>query len=381
MYTDFFGFKDKPFSIMPAAKFLYLGKGHRECSSQILSSLRENAGLVVLTGGLGTGKTTLCRSVLCQLSPVYNVAWVFEPHLDGTGFLRRINKELGIECRDGDKESLLDELRGRLLERKKAGWRVVLVVEAAQNLSLDAVELITALSGDESDGERLLQVLLVGQNEFDLMLESESLRKLRGMVALRRRLAPLSCGETAEYVVYRMSVVGGEHPEIFPSGVINEIYKHSKGVPRLINLLCDRALKAAYAGGRRKLDVNMIRGGMSAGSRRTVGAGVVPRLAPALVVAGFTAVLWMSVSSGAVSSGFLEKGDGGKRVKLVQSGTGRLGRLEGAKSVGGANGKLPEKAVQSLHETNVLPADGQADDPSGMIMSGHQGGHKTPGLS
>ncbi len=333
--------------------------------------------MVVLTGGLGTGKTTLCRSVLGQLSPIYNVAWVFEPHLDGAAFLKRINKELGIECHHGDKKSLLDELRRRLLERKKAGWRVVLVVEAAQNLSHEAAEIIMALSGEESGGWRLLQIILVGQNEFDLMLESESLRKLRGMVALRRRLAPLSRGETAEYVVYRMSVVGGEHPEIFPSGVINEIYKHSEGVPRLINLLCDRALKAAYAGGRRKIDVSMVGGGTRAGSRRTAGAGMIPRLAPALIVVAFTAVLWMSISSGAVSSGFLEKGDGGKRVKLLQSGMGRLGRLEET----GAHGKLPEKAVQSFHEKDVLPADGRADDPAGMILSGRRGGHKTPGLS
>ncbi len=363
MYTDFFGFTDKPFSIMPADKFLYLGNGHRECSSQILSSLRENAGLVVLTGGLGTGKTTLCRSVLHELSPIYKVAWVFEPHLDGTGFLKRINQELGIACHHGDKKSLLDELRRRLLEMKKAGWRVVLVVEAAHNLSHDAAEIITALSGEESGGWRLLQIILVGRQELDYMLESESLRKLSGLVAVWRRLEPLSCDETAEYVVYRMSVVGGEHPEIFPAGVINEIYKHSKGVPRLINILCDRALQAAYAAGRRKLDASMVVGSTRAGSGRTAGAGKIPRLAPALIVAAFMAVLWMSFSSGDVASGFLGKGDGGERVRLLHSGVRRLGNPEGTESVGGAHGKLAEKAVQSLQEKNM------------------RGEHKTPGLS
>lgn len=377
MYTDFFGFKDKPFSIMPDDKFLYLGKGHKECSSQILSSLRENQGLVVLTGGVGSGKTTLCRSALSQLSPIYKVAWVFEPHLDGAAFLKRINKELGIECDRGDKKSLLDELRLRLLEKKKAGWRVVLVVESAQNLSHEAAEIITALSGEEAGGWRLLQIILVGRQEFEIMLEGESLRKLRGVAAVWRRLAPLSRDETAEYVFYRMSVVGGEHPEIFPDGVINEIYRQSNGVPRLVNILCDWALRAAHAGGRRKIEASMVGVGARVGSVRTAGAGLVPRPAPALIVAAFMAVLWLSFSSGVVASGFPDNGDGGRRVTTPRHVMGWPVRLKGT----GAYVKLPERAVQGFNEKNAPTADGRAGDHAGMNMSGLRGDHKTPGLS
>jgi general secretion pathway protein A len=302
MYTDFFGLKDKPFNMTPDSKFIYLGKGHKECSSQILSSIQGNVGLIVLTGKLGAGKTTICRSVLNHLPENYNVIQLFDPHLEGMEFLKRINKELGINYHFGTKNGLQEELNNHLIERNNAGRRVVMVVEGAQNLSPDAAEQIMALSGVVGGNGRLIQIILVGQPELDYMLESASLRQLRQMIAVWCRLAPLSYFETTEYVIYRMSVVGGEHLDIFSNKVMNEIFKYSKGVPRLINLICDRALQAACAEGERKLDVKTIRGCIRAVNGRGAGTFMIPRFAPAFVVVAFMAVLWMSISSGAFES-------------------------------------------------------------------------------
>lgn len=259
MYAKFFGFDVKPFNLTPDPKFLYLGKAHKESYAQLFYSLRENAGFVVLIGEVGTGKTTICRSFLHQLPEDCNLAYIFNPAHDEIELLKIINKELGIDHGPGSKKELQDVLYNYLLEQEKAGRKVLVLIDEAQNLPPVVLEQIRLLSNLETETKKLIQIILVGQPELDDILNGRSLRQLRQRVSVWCRLAPLNYDETVEYINHRIRMAGGASAEIFGEGALREIFKFSKGTPRLINLVCDRALLAGYAAGDRKLSLGTIR--------------------------------------------------------------------------------------------------------------------------
>ncbi|MBI3793215.1 MAG: AAA family ATPase [Nitrospinae bacterium] len=259
MYTKFFWIKEKPFNLTPDPKYLYLGKSHQESYAQLFYSVKENVGFVVLTGEVGTGKTTICRSFINQLGDDYRVAYIFNPNHNDVQLLQSLNKELGIPYESTEKKGLEDALYAHLLEQKSAGKRTILLIDEAQNLSPEVLEQIRLLSNLETETQKLMQIILVGQPELDFMLGSQSLRQLRQRVSVWCRLFPLNYDETAQYIKHRMEMAGGAHLDIFTPKVLKEIYKFSKGIPRLINLVCDRALLAAYSKGVRTLDVKTVK--------------------------------------------------------------------------------------------------------------------------
>ncbi|MBI3581936.1 MAG: AAA family ATPase [Nitrospinae bacterium] len=259
MYSKFFGFDAKPFNLTPDPKFLYLGKAHKESYAQLFYSLNENAGFVVLIGEVGTGKTTICRSFLKQLPQDCNLAYIFNPAQDEIELLKSLNKELGIEYEFGTKKELQDVLYNYLLEQEKAGKKVLVLIDEAQNLSPVVLEQIRLLSNLETETKKLIQIILVGQPELDDMLNGRSLRQLRQRVSVWCRLAPLNYDEMVEYINHRIRMAGGASADIFGERVLREIFRFSHGTPRLINLVCDRALLAGYASGERKLSVSTIK--------------------------------------------------------------------------------------------------------------------------
>ncbi len=300
MYTKYFGLKEKPFNLTRDPKFLYLGKNHKESYAQLLYSVKEYVGFVVLIGEVGTGKTTICRSFLGQLPESCNIAFIFNPNLDDIELLKSLNKELGVEYRLATKKALQDVLYSYLLAQKKASRRVILVVDEAQNLSPGVLEQVRLLSNLETETQKLLQIILVGQPELGLMLENSALRQLKQRVSVWCRLFPLDADETEDYIAHRLKSAGGGHLAVFSGGALKEIFRYSKGVPRLINVVCDRALLAAYAGGAKQVSARMVRKCVAEVSGAPVRQGWVAKLTSAL--AGALAI--GAVASLAVSGAF-----------------------------------------------------------------------------
>lgn len=314
MYTKYFGLNEKPFNLTPDPKFLYLGACHKESYAQLLYSVKEHVGFLALVGEVGTGKTTICRSFLGQLPDTISVAFIFNPNLDDIELLKSFNKELGIEYRLASKKALQDVLYAFLLERRKAGGQVILVVDEAQNLAPSVLEQVRLLSNFETEKEKLLQIILVGQPELALMLENESLRQLKQRISVWSRLYPLDYDETAHYVKHRLRIAGGTHPELFSQGAVKEIYRFSRGVPRLINVVCDRALLAAYASGSKQVTAGILRKGIAELGGKPARHGWVTKLTSALAAGLAMGAIAALTATGAFSGVFTAEAKSDKEV-------------------------------------------------------------------
>jgi general secretion pathway protein A len=258
MYCSFYGIREKPFSITPDPKFLYLGKTHKEAFAHLLYGIRERGGFIVVTGEIGAGKTTLCRGLLTHLDEHTLVAFIFNPTLSALELLKSINEDFGIPSRGVTKKELIDELNQFLLEKRTEGKNTVLIIDEAQNLDGEVLEQIRLLSNLETDTEKLLQIILIGQPEFRHILEQPRLLQLNQRVTVRYHLRALSADETAEYIRHRLSVIDAEDKILFSPEAMKKIWRATKGVPRLINVLCDRALLAGYSTRRKHIDGRMI---------------------------------------------------------------------------------------------------------------------------
>ncbi len=263
MYTRYFNLNEKPFNLTPDPKYLFLSANHKETYAQLLYSVQEEVGFVALIGEVGTGKTTICRAFLNQLPNNHILAFIFNPNLDDLELLKSLNKELGIPYHYNSKKELQDKLNQYLLEQKKFGRRVLLIIDEAQNLHPTVLEQIRLLSNLETETQKLINIILVGQPELGPILESPQLRQLKQRISISCRLYPLNLKETKEYIIHRLKMAGGEHVDAFTNGAVKQIFKLSKGTPRLINILCDRALLAAYSESVRRITPSMIRKCMS----------------------------------------------------------------------------------------------------------------------
>lgn len=246
MYTAFFGLTEPPFSIAPDPRFLYMSKRHREALAHLLYGIQEGGGFVQLTGEVGTGKTTLCRGFLEQVPDNVDVALILSPRVSEKGLMSSICDELRINysSRHTLKE-LVDVLNAHLLKRHSGGGRSVLIIDEAQNLATGVLEQIRLLTNLETNRDKLLRIVLIGQPELGTMLARKELRQLQQRITARYHLQPLSKEETREYIKYRLAVAGIKRA-LFTPLALNRVYHYSRGIPRLINIICDRSLLGAY---------------------------------------------------------------------------------------------------------------------------------------
>ena len=249
MYLDFHGFREKPFSLTPDPRFIFLSKNHREAFAHLLYGINNRVGFIALTGEVGTGKTTVLRSLLSQLdADHYCTALIFNPSLSPTELLQTITRELGVPTDPSDGLSALDALNLFLLRQNAEGRTVVLVIDEAQDLEAPVLEQIRLISNLETDREKLIQIVLSGQPELVKILKRKGMRQLAQRITVRYHLQPMDFQDTVLYINHRLEVAGGkEGGAIFFRRALKRIYRYSQGLPRLINAACDRALLAGYA--------------------------------------------------------------------------------------------------------------------------------------
>ncbi|MDH3405108.1 MAG: AAA family ATPase [Acidobacteriota bacterium] len=258
MYYDFYGFLEPPFNITPDPRFLFFSAQHREAFNHLLFGLRERKGFIQITGEIGAGKTTLCRALLKQLDDAaYRTALVLNPKMNNTQLLRTILRELGLPADGADRVTLLERLNRFLLAEFEAGRDVVLIVDDAQALTLGALEQIRLLSNLETDQRKLLQIVLIGQPELRAKLAR--LEQLRQRITVRYHLRPLKLDETAYYIQHRLNVAGSPRPPLFSRWAVRTVQSYSRGVPRLINAVCDKALLCGYVYQTHELGVRHVR--------------------------------------------------------------------------------------------------------------------------
>ena len=255
MYPEYFGLKEASFSITPDPQYLYLSDQHREALAHLLFGTGDSGGFVQLTGEVGTGKTTVCRAFLEQLPEHVDVALILNPALTVSELLRAICKEFHIEVPDEENSTkvLVDRLNEYLLTAHAKGRRPVLMIDEAQNLKPEVLEQIRLLTNLETAKHKLLQIFLVGQPELRELLDQKGLRQLAQRITARYHLQPLGPKETEDYIQHRIAVAGVKQ-RLFTPGAVKRIYRITGGVPRLINILCDRSLLGAYATDSRIVD-------------------------------------------------------------------------------------------------------------------------------
>jgi general secretion pathway protein A len=246
MYNTFFGFKEKPFKLVPNPAYFYLSKSHEEALAHLNYAISQGDGFVEITGEVGTGKTTLCRAFLENLNRTVEAAYIFNPKLGPKQLLRTINEEFGIKTNGENTKDLIDALNLFLIQRKSAGKKVILLIDEAQNLNRNVLEQLRLLSNLETNRNKLLQIILVGQPELSEILNSHSLRQLGQRITLSYRLSPLTFNECKEYIQYRINIAARKTAIKFDRSAYRQIYKYSKGIPRLINIVCDRSLLTAF---------------------------------------------------------------------------------------------------------------------------------------
>ncbi|MEX2204895.1 MAG: AAA family ATPase [Myxococcota bacterium] len=259
MYTGFYGLREKPFSLAPDPRYLFLSASHREALAHLLYGIEEGEGFIEVIGQVGTGKTTLCRTLLGRIGHDAEIAYIFNPSPSEVELLSAINREFGLPTAVRTRTELLDSLNHFLLEKNAAGRRVLLVIDEAQNLDPSVLEQVRLLSNLETDRAKLLQIVLIGQPELEENLARTDLRQLRQRITVRWSLRPLSRPEVGEYLEHRLNVAGAADPKLFTPGAVRAMTRISRGVPRLINAVADRALLAAYTEGSRKVEAKLVR--------------------------------------------------------------------------------------------------------------------------
>jgi len=249
MYAPFFGLSENPFNVTPDSRYLYLSPQHREALNHLVYGINERKGFIVITGDIGTGKTTICRALLSMLDDSISSALILNSYLSDLDLLETIMTEFGIGPGQGkrSKKRYIDTLNTFLLENFTAGKNAVLLIDESQNLSLQTLEQIRMLSNLETEQEKLLQIVLVGQPELDDLLHSPLLQQLNERITVRYNIGPLDRDQVKRYVAHRLAVAGGtEGNPNFIKGACKSVFEYSRGIPRRINTICDRALLIAY---------------------------------------------------------------------------------------------------------------------------------------
>lgn len=260
MYTAFFGLHERPFSITPDPRYLFMSRRHADALAHLLYGISESGGFIQLTGEVGTGKTTLTRTLLERIPEQADVALILNPKLTTIEFLKTVCEELGVLVpanADGVK-AYVDCLNSHLLRAHAKGRRTVLIVDEAQQLSMEVLEQVRLLTNLETSHRKLLQIILIGQPELRDLLARNDMRQLAQRITDRYHLEPLSREETDQYIMHRLKVAGGS-PDLFAPAARREIFRQSQGIPRLVNVIADRSLLAAYSQEQRQVSASLVR--------------------------------------------------------------------------------------------------------------------------
>ena len=298
MYLDFYGLTDKPFSITPNPHYLFLSKHHREVFAHLLFGIRRHAGFIEVTGEVGTGKTTVLRTLFLELEQEEaRIAYIFNPCLSAPDLLRTVNREFGLTYQASPPE-LHAALNTFLLQENAAGRTVVLVIDEAQNLAIDVLEQIRLLSNLETETDKLIQIVLVGQPELGVLLEKQELRQLSQRITVRYHLQAMDAEDTAAYIEHRLAIAGWSRAHLFTPAAIKKIYQLTQGNPRMINILCDRALLIGYVDNIERINLPEIRRASQEVRRHRTGRPFSPALLWLLLIIPFFAlVLWLLPSA------------------------------------------------------------------------------------
>ncbi len=302
MYTSFFGLNEKPFSITPDPRYLFMSERHGEALAHLVYGVTESGGFVQLTGEVGTGKTTLVRTLLQDRMPDNaDVAVILNPQLSPLEFLEAICEELGIadDNNVGSSKALIDALNHHLLMAHADGRRTILIVDEAQNLARDVLEQVRLLTNLETSKQKLLQIVLIGQPELRDLLGRNDLRQLAQRITGRYHLEPLARDETEQYIEHRLRVAGAVG-EVFDASAKREVFRLSQGVPRLINVICDRALLGAYGSESRRVSKRLVRRAAAEIAGRRYEAPWLRWITPAMITAGVALIalgIWSQLPS------------------------------------------------------------------------------------
>lgn len=258
VYQDYFGFSEKPFDLTPDPKYLYLSPKHKEVLAHLVYGMQENNGFLKIVGEVGTGKTMICRSFLRELHTDFNIAYILNPCVNSLELLQAINKELGLPSDSDSKKELIDDLNAFLLEQRKSGHRVVVIIDEAQDLEPSVLEQLRLISNLETETEKLIQIVLIGQPELDKHLAKDELRQLRQRITIQWQLLPLNKEETRGYVQHRINVALGKGKVHFTHRATELIYQYTQGIPRMINVLADRSLLIAYTMNTKKVGSKIV---------------------------------------------------------------------------------------------------------------------------
>lgn len=258
MYEAFFGLKENPFNLNPDPEYIFMSDGHENAHTHLEYAIMESKGFVVLTGEIGAGKTTLLNLFINEIPEDYNVGLINHTFVTPIQFVRKVCREFEVEVNGSDKETMLDAFHEFLLDQYAQSRRVVLIVDEAQNLASKTLEEMRMLSNLESDKSHLIQIILVGQPELKTKLKKKELEQLAQRITVHFHLEALGRQEVHAYIQYRLNVGGAKRANIFTEEAMDAIARYSKGIPRMINIICDAALVYAFADSKEFVDVNII---------------------------------------------------------------------------------------------------------------------------